>query len=180
MRWQCAPGAVRWLVLGEGMARRQMAATHGGGAMAGTGLNGQDPRTAREIIAELKRQQKAAEQAAKAEQRQREAEERRAEREEQRRADKERAENARAVNAALRGIDSRQAQRDREEERKKKEELRLADAAERKRKADAVEALKSEALARTRYVEQVIASVDHVVADRSRDLSHLRAATDAA
>jgi hypothetical protein len=78
--------------------------------MAGTGPDGQKPMTVRQIIAEQKRQQKAAEQAAKAERQKREAEARRAAREEQKREDKERAENARAVAAALRGIDTREAQ----------------------------------------------------------------------
>ena len=148
--------------------------------MAGTGSDGHRPLTTREIIAAQKREQKAAEQAARAEQRRLEAEARRAEREEQKRADKERAENARAVAAVLRGIDTREAQKAREEERQKKEQARLAEAAERKRRAGDVEALKNEALARTRYVEEVVASVDHVVAGRSRNLEHLRATTDTA
>lgn len=148
--------------------------------MAGTGSDGQRPMTPREIIAEQKRQQKAAEQAAKAERNRREAEARRAAREEQKREEKERAENARAVAAALRGIDTREAQRARDEERQKKEQARLDEAAERKRKADGVEALKNEALARTRHVEQVVASIDHFMAERSRDLEHLSVSTDAA
>jgi restriction system protein len=148
--------------------------------MAGTGPDGQKPMTVRQVIAEQKRQQKAAGQATKAERQKREAEARRAAREEQKREDKERAENARAVAAALRGIDTREAQRAREEERRKKEEARRADAAEHKRKIDEVEAQKNEALALTRHVEEVAAWIHHIVAERSRDLEHLRAITDAA
>jgi restriction system protein len=148
--------------------------------MAENGPYGRKPMTARQIIAEQRRRQKVADQATKAEQQRREAEARQAEREEQKRADRERAANARAVVAALRGIDSREAQRAREEERHKKEEARLVEASERKRRADEVEALRNEALARTRHVEDVAAWIDHVVADRSRDLEHLRATTDAA
>ncbi len=148
--------------------------------MAGFGPDGQGPMTPREIIAEQKRQQKAAEQAARAEKRRLEAEARRAAREEQKRADKERAANARAVNAALSGLEKRDAQRAREEERQKQEKARLAVAAERKRKADEIEALKKDALRLTRHVEEVVAWIDHSMADRSRDLQHLRTDTDAA
>ena len=148
--------------------------------MPGTGPDGRKPMTVRQIIAEQRRRQRLADQAAKAEQQRLEAEARRAEREEQKRAEKERAANARAVVAALRGIDSRETQRAREEERQKKEEARLAEISERKRRADEVEALKNKALERTRDSEDVIAWIDHVVADRSRGLEHLRATTDAA
>jgi len=100
-----------------------------------------------------------------------EAEQRRAQRAEESREAKERAENAKAVAAALRGMDSREAQREREAKRQ-------AEADERQRKADEVQAQRDEADRLTAEVEGVVVLIDRILADRDRDLSHLRMSTD--
>jgi restriction system protein len=100
-----------------------------------------------------------------------EAEQRRAQRAEESREAKERAENAKAVAATLRGIDSREAQREREAKRQ-------ADADERQRKADEVQAQRDEADRRTAEVKAVVEVIDNVLAGRELDVAYLRSSTD--
>ena len=133
---------------------------------------------ARQQRAERERQEAAAKKAAdaeakrqKAEQNRLEAEQRRAARAEESRQAKECAANEKAVAAAVRGLYSRDAERARETKQQ-------AEADERKRKADVIQALRDEADRLTAEIKGIVATIDHVVADRERDLEYLRPATD--
>ncbi|WP_211244456.1 restriction endonuclease [Actinospica robiniae] len=133
---------------------------------------------AKQQQAEKRQQAAAAKKAADAEakrqrdeQKRLEAEQRRAERAEANREAKERAENARAVAAVLRGIDSREAQSERTAKAQ-------AAAYERKRKADEIQALRDEADRKTDEVTELVEYIDHILAGRDRDLADLRTSTD--
>jgi restriction system protein len=105
------------------------------------------------------------------EQRRLEAEARRAERAEANREAKERAENAKAVAAVVRRIEGREAQSEREAKR-------LAEAEERKRKADRVQAMRDDADRQTAEAAALVEDIEHILANRDRDLTGLRPATD--
>lgn len=133
---------------------------------------------AKQQQAEKRQQEAAAKKAAadeakrlKEEQTRLEAEQRRAERAEASREAKERAENAKAVAVALRGLDSRMAQSEREAKAQ-------AAADERKRKADRIQAMRDDAARKTDEVTELVASIDHILAGRDRDLTQLQESTD--
>jgi restriction system protein len=133
---------------------------------------------AKQQQAEKKRQAAEAKKAADAqakrqrdEARRLEAEQRRTQRAEETREVKERAENAKAVAAALRGLDSRDAQRTRDAQRQ-------AEADERKRKADEVQAQRDEADRLTAEASAFVEVIDNVLAGRDRDVAYLTSSTD--
>ena len=124
--------------------------------------------------AERKRAEDAANKLAAQERRAQAAAEKKAQQQEAARKRKEDADRARAVAAAVKGLDRREAQRAQEAVRQQREQARAAAQAERDAKQAAIEQLRADANMQTDDVKAVIEQFDKLLLDRKRELQHHR------
>ena len=128
--------------------------------------------------AERKRAEAAARKLADQERRAQAAAEKKAQQQEAARKRKEEAGRARAVAAAVKGLDRREAQRAQEAVRQQREQTRTAAQAERDAKQAALEQFHSDATRQTDDVRKVVDYFDKLLLDRKRELQHHRLAVE--